>query len=430
MLDATPKLTPKQIEARKLLNGPAKHILLRGGSRSGKTFILCRNILARAGKAPGSTHTILREHFNHLKHSIIFDTMPKVLKICWPMAVMRLDKTDWFHELPNGSKIIYGGLDDKERTEKILGQEHSTLALNECSQITYGARNKAITRLAQNSGLALKAYYDCNPPTKGHWTYSLFMKKQEPTSGEALANPENYATMQMNPGDNLANLPPDYVAELNALPARDRVRFLAGEFADQVENALWDLDALQRMAMPKTERERDAFLAKMRRVVVAIDPSGCDGDEDTRSDEIGIVVAGIDYEGIGYVLEDASGHYSPEAWARKALDLFDAWRADTIIGEINYGGDMIRAVIQAARKSAPFKKITASRGKHVRAEPISSEYERKRVKHVGRFPDLEEQYGNFSTSGYGGEHSPDRADAAIFALTELMLGKQTRVGLF
>jgi phage terminase large subunit len=128
-------LTPKQEAARIILAGPATHAMLFGGSRSGKTFLLVRQVVQRALNAPGSRHAILRFRFNHIKASIILDTFPKVMAIAYPGVPYHLDKSDWYAELGDGSQIWFGGLDDKDRTEKILGQEHSTLYLNECSQI-------------------------------------------------------------------------------------------------------------------------------------------------------------------------------------------------------------------------------------------------------------------------------------------------------
>ena len=409
------ELTEKQNEANALLAGPARHILLRGGSRSGKTFLFCRAIAIRSFKAPKSTHAILRFRFNHLKASIIDDTFPSVMRECFPQIPYELNKSDWFMQFPNGSRVLFGGLDDKERTEKILGQEHSTIFLNECSQISYSSRNKAITRLAQSSGLALKAYYDCNPPKMGHWSYRMFIKKQEPKSGELLKNPASYGTLQMNPVDNLPNLPDGYMEILESLPASERLRFLEGEFQSQVESALWTYEGLDKC------RVSPAQVPELRRIVVAVDPSGCQGPEDFRSDEIGIVVAGRGTDGRGYVLEDLSGRYSPEGWAKAALTAFDNHDADRIVAEKNFGGEMVASTIRTARAGAPVKLVRATRGKTVRAEPISSLYEQGKVKHVGIFPDLENQMCNFSTAGYMGESSPDRVDAMVWGLSELML---------
>lgn len=432
MTQPTFKLTEKQTEANAILASPARHILLRGGSRSGKTFLICRALLIRALKAKGSTHAVLRQHFNHLKFSIIFDTMPKVARLCYPGLDLHLDKTDWFHELPNGSRIIYGGLDDKERADKILGQEHSSIFLNEASQISYGARNKAVTRLAQTSGLALKEYVDCNPPSVSHWTYRLWYQKVEPNGGEELADPEAYASIQMNPADNLANLPDTYLTQLQSLPEKDRKRFLHGEFLAQVDNALWSLDILDRKRERRwsSESERQALIERMQRIVVAIDPSGCAGVEDQRSDEIGLVVCGVDFAGQGYLLEDLSGRYSPEGWARVAISAFESWRADTIIAEKNFGGAMVESTIRTASQYAPVKLVTASRGKKVRAEPVAALYEQGKITHVGAFPEIEEQYLNFSTAGYQGGRSPDRADAAVWGLTELIVEQVSLIELY
>ena len=176
--------TAKQLEAEALMGGEAQHILLVGGSRSGKTAQIVKQIIVRALAAPHSRHAILRFRFNHVKASIVHDTFPKVMSLRFPGVEYRVDKTDWFAQMPEGSQIWFGGLDDKERTEKVLGQEYATIALNEASQIPWASRNLAVTRLAQNVNqvvtnkpLRLKMYYDENPPDKGHWTYKMFMQK-------------------------------------------------------------------------------------------------------------------------------------------------------------------------------------------------------------------------------------------------------------
>ena len=174
---ATPSfsLTAKQQQANALLGGSETNVMLFGGSRSGKTFLLTRATCARAIKAPKSRHAILRFRFNAVKNSIVMDTFPKVMSLCFPGVKYEINKTDWFATLPNKSEIWFGGLDDKERTEKILGMEFATIYLNECSQIPYGSVETALTRLAQKADqiidgkstqLKNKAYYDCNPPSR------------------------------------------------------------------------------------------------------------------------------------------------------------------------------------------------------------------------------------------------------------------------
>lgn len=112
---------------------------------------------------------------------------------------------------------------------------------------------------------------------------------------------------------------------------------------------------------------------------------------------------------------------SPEGWGRRAVDLYRRHRADRIIAERNFGGDMVRFTVAMADKTAPFSEVVASRGKVVRAEPVSALYEQGRVHHVGQFTDLEDQMCNFTASGYVGDGSPDRADALVWALTDLLV---------
>lgn len=435
--ELTAALTPRQREANRLLASPARNIMLRGGSRSGKTFLLCRAIVQRAINAPGSRHAIFRFRFNHAKTSIWADTLPKVLKLCFPALRVRFDKTDFYVELPNGSQIWIAGLDDKERVEKILGAEYVTLYFNESSQIPWGSVEMAMSRLAQKCELApeiaaatgrqflaLKAYFDCNPPSKLHWSFQLFRQKLKPGTKEAVPNPDDYVEMKVNPSDNADNLPAEYFEVLASMSAAKRLRFEAGEWASEVNGALWTLEDRKTpddRVIPGLDSLRitDEQKPQMQRIVVAVDPSGTKGDG--TGDDIGIVVAGKGVDGRAYVLEDATCQLSPDGWGRRAVEMYRRWQADRVIGERNYGGAMVEFVVRTADKAVPYKEVTASRGKVVRAEPIAALYEQGKVSHVGMFPDLEDQMCNFTSSGFVGEGSPDRADAMVWALTELML---------
>jgi phage terminase large subunit-like protein len=418
----TIRLTPKQERANELLGSSAAHCMLYGGSRSGKTFVLTRALITRA-LAYKSRHAMLRYRFNHIKASIVYDTLPKVMDLCFPGVAdhCKLDKTDWFYSLPNGSEIWFGGLDDKERTEKILGQEYATVYLNECSQIPWASRNMAMTRLAQNTPLRLKAYYDCNPPGMAHWTYKLFMERRDPDRRTPVNNPENYGSLIMNPKDNEANLPASYLEELGNMSESMRRRFLLGQFADMSESSLWTLELLDQ------QRIVDGKIPDMVRIVVAVDPSGAAGEEDIRSDEIGMVVVGLGKNGRGYILEDLSGRMAPAQWGMAAVSAFDRWEADCIVAEENFGGAMVQEVIRSAstnpeRKTGgtvPYRAVKASRGKIARAEPIAALFEQQKVSLVGYFPEMEDQFCAMTTAGYIGSRSPDRADAAIWGLASL-----------
>lgn len=222
--------TEKQNEAIDLLAGPAKWCMLYGGSRSGKTFILCYALVVRACKEK-SRHIVLRFKFNHVKTSVLLDTFPKVMSLCFPDLPYKVDKTDYVVRLPNGSEIWFAGLDDKERTEKILGKEYSTMYFNESSQLTYQAVLMAVTRLAEKNNLRKKLYFDCNPPSKSHWAYWLWERHFDPQAEESV-DPKEYQSILMNPQDNINNLDPEYLSMLSKLPEHERNRFLFGLFTD------------------------------------------------------------------------------------------------------------------------------------------------------------------------------------------------------
>lgn len=435
------KLTERQAEANRLLGGAAQHIMLFGGSRSGKTFKLCRATAIRAIKAPGSRHIIARFRFNHVKTSIMRDTFPKMMRLCFPeiWAKCTPNSSEGFYTFPRvqladgtlsePSEVWFAGLDDEERVEKVLGNEYATIYLNECSQISSQSREMLMTRLAQvveytdaqgiARTLSLKAYYDCNPPTQTHWTYRLFVKKRETEPPyKPLPDPENYVCMQMNPRDNADNLSPVYLKSLQNLSERQRRRFWDGEFGGAAENALWTMETIG--------KHRVTTRPDLQRIVVAIDPSGASGKENCRSDHIGIVVAGLGIDGDAYVLEDLTVKGPPSVWGRVACAAYDRHKADVIVGEKNYGGAMVEFVVQTAARDLGmeinYKEVTATRGKVVRAEPISAIYTQGRVHHVGQLPELEDQLCAFTSAGYTGDRSPDRGDAGIWALTELFPG--------
>jgi hypothetical protein len=420
--------TRDQVKALDLLGSDARHIELRGGARSGKTVILIESLLARALAAKRSRHLIARFRGNSL--GSIFGptgTFFFVLDACFPPEVKRRlkHKSDLgVYILPNGSEIWYGGLDDPKRVDKLLGNEYATIYANECSQIPFGSFTTVLTRLAQiaprddgEGNLRQRMYVDDNPPPETHWLALLFQKKVDPLSRRPVADPMNYATMVMNPEGNAENLDPDYLAGLRNLPERQRKRFYEGKNGDAGEAALWTSELIDQQRILDASR-----LPKFIRIVVALDPSGADDIEDTTSDEIGIVVAGLGIDGIAYILEDLTFRGSPGEWGKVATDAYDRWNGNTIIGESNFGGAMVRHVVQTAKPGVPYKEVTASRGKHIRAEPVSALYEARKVKIVGRMPELEDEMTSMTTAGYTGTKSPNRLDAMVWAVTELFPG--------
>jgi hypothetical protein len=419
------RLTPKQQSANQLLQGLQRHTMLMGGSRSGKTFLLVRAIVTRALKSKEfSRHVIFRLRGNACRQTVWMDTFAKVMRVCFPEVKTISHLMDGYIEFPhNKAEIWFAGLDDKERVEKILGMEFCTIYFCECSQIPYASIETALTRLAQKvPGLANRAYYDLNPTTHKHWTYLLFIKGLHPISRTPLVDPENYKWMKLNPIDNTDNIDKEYIKSLEAMSPRARKRFLDGEYLTEVDGALWTEETLERTRV-------DVMPGETNRIVVSVDPSGAAGEEDKRSDEIGVTVA-AKVESQAYVLKDATMRGSPEQWGRRVVQLYKDFGADCIVAERNYGGDMVRATIHAVDPNVKVKLVTAARGKVVRAEPVSALYEANKAHHVGEsFKELEDEMQAFTADGYKGDRSPNRTDALVWALTELMLG-ETTAGLY
>jgi PBSX family phage terminase large subunit len=419
-IDPTQHLTLKQKEVNKMLGGDARYNLLVGGARSGKTFLLCRAIALRAMRL-GGRHVVLRQAFNHVKTSIWHDTFPKMMEVCFPGVVYGMNKADWFFTLNKG-QVWIGGLDEKERTEKILGTEYATIYINEASQIPWASVEMVLTRLAQQiPGLKQKLYVDCNPPLTSHWTHRLFVEKRQPQPPyNALPDPDNYVWSKVNPEDNRQNLSTEYLNSLERLGPRQRRRFWEGLWGSDTENALWTSDIIGKY---RTRNHPD-----FQRVVIGVDPSGTKGPEESeRTDHVGIVVVGLGVDGNAYVVEDLTCQVRPELWGKRVVQAYKRHEADVVVAEINFGGAMVQEVIRSASSSSGipvnYKEVTASRGKVIRAEPISTLYEQGKVRHVGDgFFELETQLCNFTSAGYMGDRSPDRADALIWALSELFPG--------
>lgn len=424
---ATLVWTADQEKALELLQGAAHHVMLYGGSRSGKSLLLVAAIVHRALKAPGSRHVIFRHRFNHCVSSIGMDTLPTVMAKRFPDIPYKIDRTRWVATFRGGSELWLAGLDDKERTEKILGQEYATLFFNECSQISYEAVLMARTRLAQKAPpLVNRAYYDINPAGSRHWTSLLFISKKDPGSrpiGAPLANPDNFSAMQMNPSGNRENLPPEYMVELDNMPDRQRRRFRDGLPTAELDNALWRSEFFRPVASDPVKLAEECD-----RVVVAVDPSGVGGAEDERSDMVGIVVAGRRRGEKRYVvLADRTMRGSVQQWAGTVCHTFRAFKANSVVAETNFGKAMVAHVIRTEDPNVPVKEVTASRGKSVRADPIAQLYEQGRVEHVAGLGDLEDQCCNMSPAGYHGERSPDRVDALVWALSELSQGSRVEI---
>ncbi len=407
------RLTDSQKELRKLTTQHT-HVLAYGGARSAKSTGLVRNIFLRALKKT-SKHLMLRFRYNHAHVSLGHETVPFVLRECFPGADIRANKTMGYWSVPsmNGgqSEVWLGGTDNKERMDKLLGSEYSTIFLNECSEIPFAAVPLLQTRLAETSGLPLRMYYDCNPTGKKSWIYQLFFRGLLP-DGE----PHQWDTahLQMNPGGNIENLPPEYLAALEKLPKRQRQRFLLGLFIADVDGALW---TDQMVNMAKAAYDPDVGL---RKTVIAVDPSV---SNNRGSDECGIMVVSEDVDRKGLVRADLSKKCSTRTWAQRVVNAYTTYQANEVVAEVNNGGDLVEQVIHNIDPNIKVVKVHASVGKRARAEPVSMLYEprQERVAHAGTFPELESELTETVFDDIA--ESPNRLDALVWGLSYLMIGR-------
>ncbi len=405
------RLTEKQEEAKQVC---IKHIeiLLEGGSRSGKTFFIAWYIIQRALKYPNSMHLCCRLRFNHAIQSLWFKTFPDVFKMTQPDLKYKENKQYWFFELPNGSQIWIGGLDDKERTEKILGNEYDTIHLNEASQLGYNSYEIIKTRLNPQKGVPGKLLIDYNPPSSRHWGYKIFHSGLNPETDQPLNKPKRYAYLKMNPDDNRDNLSQDYFDTLESMSESKQRRFRRGEYSDDTEGALWRRSWI-------VENRWTGEVPDLKSVVIGVDPAVTGN---TSSDSTGISAAGyalINGEKHYFVIGDYTYRGSVTGWGKEAVRAYNLHDADRVIGEVNNGGDLVEVNIRNYDRDISYRSVRASRGKAIRAEPIADLYERGLVHHVAEYAELEDQMCTWTPDC---PDSPDNMDALVWAIT--WLGKK------
>ena len=413
------RYTAAQQKAIELIGSGATDIMLFGGSRSGKTFVFTSLICTIAQYVEGIRIAILRRHLKDVRESVFMDSFPKAMRLRLGWSRERINrcfnKNDMVFRNPNGSEIWFTGLEDKERVDKILGKEFGLIYFNEVSQIPYSSIEVAKTRLAQKvPGWQNKCFYDCNPPSKSHWAYKIFVLKQNPITNALLINPDDYVSMKMNPMDNKENISADYLEkQLGALTGKNRQRFLYGEWTDDTENALWRQGSMidqYRVTAPPD---------KLDRIVIGVDPAMTSVDV---SNYTGIIVCGkrwnYDEQRFHYyILEDASIQGSPLAWAQQVYNCYCKHNADRIVAEVNQGGDLVRLTLDRVCNNLPVTTVRATRNKVIRAEPIAALYEKGVVHHVGMFEALETEMCSYV--GPTKDSSPDRMDALVWAMSEL-----------
>ncbi|MBP5183448.1 MAG: phage terminase large subunit [Lentisphaeria bacterium] len=240
------RFNAKQRYAWNILSSPQKtRILFDGGSRSGKTALIVEYLVRRALQYPGSRQLAARKCRAHAKSSLWEDTIKGYLARHFPEGFCKRNESELALIFPNRSRIIVGGLDDAERTEKILGNEYITVFLNEATQLSFKSMQMAVTRLSQKSFDAKgrkavpKLIMDCNPRGPRHWLHLAGVRHIDPESGKSLPDEEKWARVSWSAYDNRENLPPEYLASLEALPDLMRDRMLSGIWRDN-EGAVYD----------------------------------------------------------------------------------------------------------------------------------------------------------------------------------------------
>jgi phage terminase large subunit-like protein len=301
---------------------------------------------------------------------------------------------------PNGSEAELFGAFTPEDPERLRGPQHCLI---------WGDEFAAWRKLEDVWNLA---EYGLRLGPHPRWILTTTPKRRAKLK-ELLAE----ATTVMTTAPTSANphLPADRKAKLYARYGGTTLgrQELEAQLIEDVAGALWKRDIIRYRPAPM-RMERGVPVRYMARIVVAIDPAVTSGE---KSDESGIVAAGLGHDGRGYVLEDVSGRMTPQEWAQAAISLYHRLGADRIVAEANNGGDLVSTVIRAVDPQVSIDLVHAARGKRTRAEPVAALYEQDRISHVAPFPELEDQQCSYT--GAPGEDSPDRMDAAVWALSEL-----------
>ena len=306
---------------------------------------------------------------------------------------------------PNGAIALgYNGTEPNQ----LRGPEFDTAWVDELAKYRYARETWDMLQFTMRSGPDPRVFVTTTP-------------RPIPVLREILADKTTVIT-RGSTFDNAGNLPKAFLIKLKARYEGTRLgrQELNAEMLDDLPGALWTR-AMFDAPDGSGQIGRVIKAPDLQRIVVAVDPSGTGGGGDG-GDSIGIVVAGLGVDGRGYVLADRTCKLSPAGWGRRAVEAFHEFSADRIVAERNFGGAMVEHVIRTTDAKVAYKEVTASRGKVARAEPVAALYEQGKISHVGAFPDLEDQCCLIGPDGYIGEGSPDRADALVWALTELMLG--------
>jgi len=377
---------------------PSRYKALYGGRGSAKSHFFAEAMIGNAVNNKGFRAVCIREVQRSLKESSKRLLEDKITALGFSkMFTVLNDRID----TPGGGTIIFQGMQD-HTSESVKSLENFTVSWCEEAQTLSPKSLEMLRPTIRAPGSEL--WFNWNPRNASD-PVDVFFRGMTPPD-DAIISRINYDQNKYFPDELEAERLHDY----HNNPARYAHIWL-GEYEPSVVGAIWDRQTLH--------ENRRSEAPELRRIVVAVDPAVTTAETGKDPNETGIIVAGVGEDRRGYVLEDFSGHGTPHQWASKAIAAYDKHEADSVVIEVNQGGDMVRHTLQSIRPGLPITEVRATRGKHVRAEPISALYSLGRISHVGTFPELENQQCQMTAAGFEGDGSPDRVDALVWAFTEL-----------
>ncbi len=388
---------------------PSRYKGAYGGRGSGKSHFFAELLVELCLKDPGTRAVCVREVQKALHESV---------KLLLEDKIIHLGVEAHFRSLsqsiitPGGGVILFQGMAD-HTAESIKSLEGFNVGyVEEAQTLTQRSLEflRPTIRPVPGRSQVSELWFSWNPRSAKDPVDKFFRGLEPPP--DAIVVKTNYSDNPFFP-EVL-----DRERAHDERHSRDRYGHVwLGAYEPAAIGAIWDRATLHEGRVDEAP--------EMGRIVVAIDPAV---SSEEGSNEHGIVVAGIGSDGRGYVLADVTCRGGPRQWAERAIAAFDQYEADAIVIEINQGGAMVRHTLSTVRTGLRIIEVRATKGKHVRAEPIAALYTTGRVSHVGALPELEDQLCLFTAAGYEGEGSPDRADALVWAFTELFakLTKKSR----
>jgi phage terminase large subunit-like protein len=376
---------------------PSRYKGAHGGRGSGKSHFFAELAVERCIERPGTRIVCVREVQKSLKESVKLLIEDKIRALGMGAEFGIHDKEI---KTPGGGLILFQGMQD-HTAESVKSLEGFDVGYVEEAQTLSGRSLEMLRPTIRKPDSEL--WFSWNPRSANDPVDRL-LRGEAPPAG-AIVRKVNYTD---NP------FFPDVLEEErlhDEQHKRDRYAHIwLGEYEPMALGAIWD-----RLTIHQGRRSEEQVPA-LERIIVAVDPAI---SSEEGSNETGIVVAGLGDDQRGYVLDDFSTVGSPRHWAERAVAAYDLHEADAVVIETNQGGEMCRATLKSIRPALRIIEVTATRGKHVRAEPISALYSLGKIHHVGTFSKLEDQMCLMTAAGYEGEGSPDRVDALVWALTEL-----------